>query len=356
MLESKTPHAPLARITTTDYSIVVENPPPDAYDPDEWQSFFSQFGDKKVTCVTIALNNDQMLRKLIARREARNLLELQLPKGTDMDDEDLVRTLVAGLVREQDAEPKGCIGSILACITPLLNAFGMLLPPDKLVDKVFQLTEDIKELQKEKYDVVKVYVTFETEHAQRTALETLSVGKVVASMNSTSSIPDIAVFRDRVLSIVEPCEPNAVRWLDLGAGSFRRIFFRVFNLAITVGVVVIAIFIVDSVRSHSTTAAAMLVTILNSTIPQILKILMSFERHNSEGGFQTSLYLKITLFRWINTAFLTKIITPIIGTLTPTPESILTSINSILWSELWLTPLLVRALSQLNAFSAFRLV
>ena len=284
-----------------------------------------------------------MLRKLIARREARTVLQLQLPKGTDMDDEDLVRTLVAQLVRDQEAEPKGCIGSILSCILPILNIFGILLPPDKLVDKVFRLTEEIKELQKEVYDVVKVYVTFESEEGQRAALTALSVGKIDAITNNTSSIPSEAVFRDRVLKIEEPCEPNAVRWMDLGAGTFRRLFFRALNLAITGGIVVVALYAVEAVRARaSPTIAAYLVTILNSTIPQILKILMIFERHSTEGGFQTSLYLKITLFRWINTAILTKLITPIIGTLTSTDTSILPTINSILWSELWLTPLLVR--------------
>lgn len=284
-----------------------------------------------------------MLRKLIARREARTLLRLQLPKKTDMDDEDLVRTLVAQLVRDQEAEPKGCIGWIISCVTPILNLFGMLLPPDKLVDKVFRLTEEIKELQKEVYNVVKVYVTFETEEAQRTALDSLSIGKFDAVMNNTANIPSNAIFHDRVLKVEEPCEPSAVRWMDLGAGTFRRLIFRGVNLGITVALITLAIVIVDSVRSsQGSTAAAILVTLLNSTVPQILKLLMIFERHSTEGGYQTSLYLKITLFRWMNTAILTKLITPVIGTLTESNTSILPTINSILWSELWLTPTLVR--------------
>lgn len=134
-----------------------------------------------------------------------------------------------------------------------------------------------------------------------------------------------------------------MRWLDLGAGTVRRIISRVTNLLITMGIVVCAIVAVLNVRKRfSPTLAAYTVTILNSVVPQILKILMIFERHSTEGGFQTSLYLKITVFRWLNTAILPKVITPITGTLTETNESLLTTINSILWSELWLTPLLVR--------------
>ena len=318
----------------------MKNPPPDAYNPDEWNAFFDQFAKKQVTCVTIALNNDEMVRKLINRREARHTLQMQLPKGTDMEDQDLVRALVAQMVRDQEAEPKGCIGSILSCVTPILNIFGMLLPPDKLVEKVFQLTEEIQELQKKEYQVVKVYVTFESEEGQRAALEGMSVGKIDAMMNNSASMG--AIFKDRVLKIEEPCEPDAVRWLDLGAGTARRIIARACNLLITMGIVVLAIIAVFNVRkTFSPTIAAYLVTILNSVVPQVLKILMIFERHSTAGGFQTSLYLKITVFRWLNTAILPKVITPITATLTETNESLLTTINSILWSELWLTPLLV---------------
>ena len=182
----------------------------------------------------------------------------------------------------------------------------MMLPPDKLVDKVFRLTEEIEELQKEEYEVVKVYVTFESEEGQRAALQGLSVGKIDAMMNNGASLG--AVFKDRVLKIEEPCEPDAVRWLDLGASTLRRIIFCFINFLITCGIVILAIMVVRRVRQlASPTIAAYLVTILNSTVPQILKILMMFERHSTEGGFQTSLYLKITLFRWLNTAILTKV-------------------------------------------------
>ena len=43
-------------------------------------------------------------------------------------------------------------------------------------------------------------------------------------------------------------------------------------------------------------------TIFNAIIPIAVKIIMMFERHQTEGGYQSSLYLKITIFRWVNTA------------------------------------------------------
>jgi len=35
------------KVTSTDYSVLVKNPPKDAYDPDEWRDFFAQFAEKQ---------------------------------------------------------------------------------------------------------------------------------------------------------------------------------------------------------------------------------------------------------------------------------------------------------------------
>lgn len=35
------------KVTATDYTVLVKNPPPDAYDPDEWRDFFAQFAEKQ---------------------------------------------------------------------------------------------------------------------------------------------------------------------------------------------------------------------------------------------------------------------------------------------------------------------
>ena len=43
--------------TAQDYSVVVEDPDEDAVDPNEWYSYFSQFGE--VAAITVAINNGQ---------------------------------------------------------------------------------------------------------------------------------------------------------------------------------------------------------------------------------------------------------------------------------------------------------
>jgi hypothetical protein len=330
------------RLTATDYSVLVANPPPDAIDPDEWRDFFNQFADKGggVTAVTIALNNEELVQKLIYRRVHRNNLRMKLPKGIDMDDEDMVRSAVSDYMRETEAEPRGPLYRLFSCtLLPLLNLFGMLLSADVLVDKVFTLTEEIKELQKKKYDAVKVFVTFETEAGQRSALSALAVSRLDIMFNKTDNVPPSIVFQGTVLKVAEPKEPNSIRWLDLSAGTFQRVVWRLINAAITVGIVSFTGYLVTMARYNvGTSLSSIMVSVFNSIIPVVVKILMIFEKHHTEGTFQSSLYLKITLFRWVNTALLTKLLTPFTMTLSDRKEDVIRQINAILWAELWLVP------------------
>jgi hypothetical protein len=259
-----------------------------------------------------------------------------------MEDEDAVRTAVAQLVQDRDSEPRGCLWKLFdRTILPIVRIFNIMLPAETLVDRVFTLTNEIKELQTEKYDVSKVFVTFETEEGQRAALSALSIGRLDIMMNNKGSVAPSAIFKDTILRIGEPSEPSAVRWLDLSASTGRKVSMRGLNLGITLAIVSFTGYIVAQARFHiGAWAAGPLVSIFNSLIPMIVKILMIFEPHGTEGSFQAALYMKITLFRWINTAFLTKIITPWTNTLSSGNKDVLPQISAILWNELWLTPLL----------------
>jgi hypothetical protein len=53
--------------------------------------------------------------------------------------------------------------------------------------------------------------------------------------------------------------------------------------------------------------SAYLATAFNITIPLIIKLMMKIEPHSTEGAYQTSLYLKITLFRWTLSAILPQV-------------------------------------------------
>lgn len=307
----------IIRITSSDYTVLVQNPPPDAFDPDEWRDFFSQFALKQVTTVTIALNNEKLLRKLIQRRRHRNNLKMMLPKNTNMDDESSLQVAVAQLVKEREQEGRNCFAKMLDClIFPLLRMLGMFLPPEQLLQRSSELTEDIKDLLNDKYDVIKVFVTFETEEGQRAALAALSVGKIDVYTNNVSKIAPGTLFRDQVLIVTETAEASAVRWLDLSASNMKIATRRAMTLLLSVCIVGFCGWLVAEVRFNlGARFAGTLVSVLNTIIPMIVKILMIFEPHHTEGEFQSSLFTKITMFRWTNTALLAKMITPWTSTL-----------------------------------------
>ena len=284
------------KITATDYSVVVRNPPPKSYDPDEWQSFFERISGDHVTVVTIGLDNGELLKKLAARRVQLNNLRLLLQPGTDMDDESAILRGIDQLEAEQEAEQSAFSRNFL---NPLLVATGLVVPAKKYYDNAIGLTEQIKELQTKDYNVANVFVTFETEEGQRAALKATAVSKLDLWRNNTHAVDHKIVFQDRILFVEEPAEPDSIRWLDIGTSYWHRLSMSMFSLFVTLASLVIAgICVARTRQNYGVYAAGILVSIFNSAIPQIVQVLMDFEPHLDEDSHETSLYLKITLFRW----------------------------------------------------------
>jgi len=69
--------------TVSDYAVQVLNPPRDGQCEKEWKDYFSQFGH--VTAITIALDNQELLRNLYERRSYLTRLEGLLPAGIELD-------------------------------------------------------------------------------------------------------------------------------------------------------------------------------------------------------------------------------------------------------------------------------
>ena len=63
------------------------------------------------------------------------------------------------------------------------------------------------------------------------------------------------------------------------------------------------------------------------------------ESHSSEGHKQTSLYIKIAAFRWVNTAIVITIITPFTKTLTQV-DGLITQISVLFFAEIVTTNLI----------------
>lgn len=190
--------------TTSDYSLEVENPPFDAKNPDEWRDFFSQFGD--VTFCSITLDNENLVKTLVQRRKLMLQIEYLLRPGVKFDKNNL-----DGMVEQCYPVSWWQKWFLLASDAPTLL---------KKIRKMEQGT--IKQLAGQQQNASNVFITFETEQGQRSALKALSVRRLDLWTNK-SHLPEKFLFRGKhLLAVREPPEPSSVRWQDLDeAGSVR---------------------------------------------------------------------------------------------------------------------------------------
>lgn len=314
------------------------SPPPDAVDPDEWRDFFSVYDDGQgITLVTIILNNTSLLRALRARRYFRKELQRKLP-GLDLNDPD-ERNLTEAVLQKSKASQDKSKSVFKYCfnfsLRPILRVFGMYLDPEILLQKIKDKTSEIKELQKQQYNVASVIITFETEAGKRTALNALQKSAFDRARNNTAEKDHL--FRGKhVLDLIEPSEPSAVRYVNLDIPLRKRIIQFSITFLITVALVILSGFLVYITRKRSGAFyAGILTTSLNVVIPFVVNLLMLIENHPREDDRQRSLYIKVTLFRWVNTAITTKFVVPFTSTLGNQKDDLLVAITAILIAEIW---------------------
>lgn len=274
--------------TAQDYSIRIQNPPSDAVDPKEWRKYFKDVFDAHATVVTVALDNDPLIRALRERRECVRKIELNLPPATSLD------VLVLAKNAAQVEGARGIFGKILAMVLPGIP---------ELFARIAALEGKIKGWAQLDYPCSNVFVTFETEEEQRRVLSALSLGSYHVNRQNKSKIDEKYLFRGQlILKLKEPDEPNTIRWADLNV----KFLDKVKPLATTTIFSLIAIFlialVINVVHNQAPLWSAIAIAIFNSIFPEIAKLLTELERHSSEGLKQTSLYFKIAVFRWVNTA------------------------------------------------------
>ena len=94
--------------TASDYSIVIQNPPKNAKDPEEWRAFFEglrselEVPDLKVQACTIGVGNDELVQRLVERREKLRRIAALIDPGIKLEPETLERLAKIELKRRQE--------------------------------------------------------------------------------------------------------------------------------------------------------------------------------------------------------------------------------------------------------------
>jgi hypothetical protein len=364
--------------TASDYSIKISNPPKDALNPDEWRHFFKPFASKNVTLVTVALDNAELINVLVQRRIFLKQLGKMLKTDVDVMDGAALKNAVI-----DDNTPRWMLH------IPFLET------PQSLYAKVWVLENVVKGLVQRDYCAVAVYVTFETERAQRSCLHALTTGKLnvwrnkvdasrfdgrelkvqEAAASSKLDVKDLAgalkearkkemsirlapssdsvsvdrmlAFRGvKVLNVKEAGEPNDVRWKDLQASSsLRATQFSGTTLLMMIFVGWSGFFIA-SLQENYPNYTPLYITVTNIIVPKICGVINAIESHSTEGNRNASLYIKVAIFRWFNSAVCLLIISSSIeiisvenGNETAKP-SLTTMVFAIIFAEMFTVPIL----------------
>jgi hypothetical protein len=163
----------------------------------EWKEFFSQIDGGEVVYCTVALDNEDLIKALAKRRVLLLKLRHKL-KASELKDMAFIS-----------------VSSEVAQAHP------------KEYKQLLVLEETCRELLSNEYATTSIFVTFQTEKAQRNVLRNLSVSKIDLSDNNIAALrhPHCAFRSSLVLDVAEAREPTSIRWEDQDETSMVRIFF-----------------------------------------------------------------------------------------------------------------------------------
>jgi len=109
---------------------------------------------------------------------------------------------------------------------------------------------------------------------------------------------------------------------------------------LTLGMIAACAYAVYRARKISTLATSLVITTFNSIVPMILKSINDLEKHPYESNAAASQYVKVTLFRWVNTAIIISVITPFADTINAGNKSLISSLQAIFITEMIKRPLI----------------
>ena len=105
---------------------------------------------------------------------------------------------------------------------------------------------------------------------------------------------------------------------------------------------IVLIFAAGVLISYAKTDGAVTSTIaiilLNSLTPRLVRILTRIESHDTESSVAASMYIKVTCFRWVNTAIVTSVVTPFTDYLQT--DRLMESLRILFTAELMQRPIL----------------
>ncbi|KAE9322509.1 hypothetical protein PF008_g17572 [Phytophthora fragariae] len=291
--------------TPSDYSVVVKDPNADAWDADEWETFFAQFG--RVKFVTVCVDNDRLLSALAKKRYMEEMLKME---SADLD---VVRQ---ALENAADPAKKAPEQSLLRRLRQRVGLGGYDVTYwnaelDTLRRRIAAM------LREDSYRVWSVFIMFETEEAQRRCLRETRIGLFSTQFDWTSrSLPNRLRFRGtNILHVEQAVEPSSVQWNSAGVLWRWRVLQQALTISIVGGMMAAVYFLTlwlketyigndlpDSKRRGRLFILAYTLAMTDMFGCRLLSYVDKLEQHQTKEREQLSTLNKLLLFRGFNGA------------------------------------------------------
>jgi hypothetical protein len=322
--------------TTQDYSVECTNPPLNCLDMKVYYDFFSKFGE--VVLISIATTNGELLQALGNRKAVEGTLQGLVLAA----DEDLRTAASFPPATTCDANANNTARSSIDSTKyeqislSFLQMIGFAPTIKSCFQQLKRINIDIDELSTQEYVPWRIFVTFNSEFAQRNCLVKTNVGKFSVFMNKVEN-PNVLLF-GKTLNIVEPCEPNDMIYET----SHRSVVYRVMSWVLSYtccGVLLTGSFLVIRELSDSgDILVAVFIALINAVLPAVIKLMTQMvEVHVTERDVQSSMLMKLVVGRCINSAILIYVATRYSDTFS---QGSLLQMQNILIADAVTTPLL----------------
>jgi hypothetical protein len=184
-------------------------------------------------------------------------------------------------------------------------------------------------------NVAKVFITFETEDAQRAALGALKLGSISALLNTNMAYEDRFRFKN-VLAIDEAPEPREVVWTELNTDHMTMVISLLEGVFASVAFILIAYGLMQVVIDVPW-LIGLVVGSLNMAVAPVMIAITERERHLTRTSQHCWLLLKLVITRWSMSVILVRRLIPFDETLDILR---LETIRNVLLVDAFLKPIL----------------
>ncbi|GMF21339.1 unnamed protein product [Phytophthora lilii] len=298
-------HLDALQQTPSDYAVVVKDPNANAWDPDEWERFFAQFG--RVKFVTVCVDNNRLLAALAKKRYMEDMLKMESA------DQEIVRLALQNAADPTKAAPEQ---SLLRRLTQKLGLGGYDLTYwsaelDGLRRRIAAMVKH------DSYRVWSVFVMFETEEAQRRCLRETRIGlcSTILDWTSTGLARRLRFRGTNILHVEQAVEPSSVQWKSAGVLWRWRVLQQALTMTIVGGMMTGVYFLTrwlkedyigdelpDSQRRGRLFILAYTLAMTDIFGCRLLSYVDKLEQHQTKEREQLSTLNKLLLFRGFNGA------------------------------------------------------